>query len=102
MYSIDKNVFLMTTGFSFQSEIGIRFRKIAARSLQKVGEDIVQGRESNKTLAHKVKGIALSCGAMEIARICFKLELYDKVVSESVGQSVLMDLSNALIHLCDI
>lgn len=102
MYSIDTNVFFMATGCDFQSDIGVRFRQIAIKSLHKVNDDILQGSESNRVLAHKVKGIALSCGAIDIARICLKLEHYDEVVSESAGQKILMDVSNTLIHLCDV
>lgn len=91
----------MATGCNFQSEIGVRFRQIAVRSLRKVGEDVLQGRESNRALAHKIKGIALSCGAIEIARVCLKLEHYDDVINESAGKKILMDASNAMIHLCD-
>ncbi len=101
MYSIDTNVFLMATGCDFQSDIGVRFRQIAIRSLHEVSDDILQGRESNRALAHKVKGIALSFGAMEIARICLKLEYYDVVINESAGKKILMDMSSAMIHLCD-
>lgn len=101
MYKINTNIFFMATGASFQSDIGVRFRRIAIRSLREVGDGILQGGESNKALAHKVKGIALSCGAMEIARICLKVEHYDKVISESAGQKILIDMSNAVIHLCD-
>lgn len=101
MYSIDTNVFLMATGCNFQSDIGVRFRQIAIRSLHKVSDDILQGRESNRALAHKVKGIALSCGAMEIARVCLKLEHYDVVINESAGKKILLDMSNAMIHLCE-
>lgn len=101
MYNIDTNVFFMATGCNFQSVIGVRFRQIAVKSLRKVRDDILKGRESNRALAHKVKGIALSCGAMEIARICFKLESYDMVINESVGKKILMDVSKAMIHLCD-
>jgi len=101
MYSIDTNVFFMATGCNFQSDIGVRFRQIAIRSLHKVSDDILHDRESNRVLAHKVKGIALSCGAIEIARICLKLEHYDSVINNSAGKKILMDVSNAMIHLCD-
>lgn len=101
MYSIDTNVFFMATGCNFQSDTGVRFRQIAVRSLHQVNDDILQGRESNRALAHKVKGIALSCGAMEIARICFKLEHYDAAINEGAGKKILMGVSNAMIHLCD-
>ncbi|MGI9875932.1 Hpt domain-containing protein [Vibrio chagasii] len=101
MYSIDTNVFFMATGCNFQSDIGVRFRQIAIRSLHKVSDDILHGSESNRALAHQVKGIALSCGAIEIARVCLKLEHYDAVINESAGKKILMDVSNAMIHLCD-
>ncbi len=101
MYSIDTKVFFMATGCNFQSDIGVRFRQIAIRSLLQVRDDILKGGESNRALAHKIKGIALSCGAMEIARICLKLEHYDMIISENAGKKILMDVSNAIIHLCD-
>ncbi|PMK35336.1 Hpt domain-containing protein [Vibrio lentus] len=101
MYSIHTNVFFMATGCNFQSDIGVRFRQIAIRSLHKVSDDILHGSESNRALAHKVKGIALSCGAIEIARVCLKLEHYDGVINESAGKKILLDVSNAMIHLCD-
>ncbi|MCC4784516.1 Hpt domain-containing protein [Vibrio lentus] len=101
MYSIDTAVFFKATGCKFQSDIGIKFRKIAVRSLGKVVDDILQGCESNRALAHTVKGIALSFGAKEIARICLKLEHYDQVMRKDAGQKILMDMSNAMIQLCD-
>ncbi|KOO13201.1 hypothetical protein AKJ18_19815 [Vibrio xuii] len=101
MHNIDTNIFFMATGCKFQSDTGVRFRQIAVRSLHMIRDDIIQRRESNRALAHKVKGIALSCGAMEVARICLKLEHYDSVIKESAGQKILMDVSNILIHLCD-
>lgn len=101
MYSIDTNVFFMATGCNFQSDIGVCFRQIAILSLQKVSDDILHGSESNRALAHKVKGIALSCGAIEVARVCLKLEHYDAVINESAGKKILMDVSNAMIRLCD-
>ncbi|MEZ9796904.1 Hpt domain-containing protein [Vibrio cyclitrophicus] len=101
MYDINKNVFLMTTGSQFQSELGVHFRKVAVKSLSKIRNDILYGGESNKELAHKVKGIALSCGAMEVARVCFKLEHYDGVISKVSGQRILSDVSNVMILLCD-
>ncbi|MEZ8737287.1 Hpt domain-containing protein [Vibrio sp. 10N.222.54.B12] len=101
MYSIDTKVFFMATGCNFQSDIGVRFRQIVIRSLHKVSDDILNGSESNRALAHKVKGIALSCGAIEIARVCLKLEQYDAVINESAGKKILIDVSNAMIRLCD-
>lgn len=101
MYSIDTTVFLMTTGSDFQSDIGIRFRQIAVRSLRKINKDISQGGESNRVIAHKIKGIALSCGAMEIARICMKCEAYDEIINESHGKEILLNMSNVIIHLCE-
>ncbi|CAH7407747.1 Phosphorelay protein [Vibrio chagasii] len=101
MYDIDKNVFLMATGSHFQSDIGVKLRQIAVKSLRKICGDILEERESNRALAHKVKGIALSCGAKEIARICLKLEHYDAVINKSAGKEILLDVSNAMIRLCD-
>lgn len=100
-YSIDIDVFFKATGSTFQSDFGFRFRQIAVRSLGKVVDDIFQGHESNRALAHKLKGIALSCGATEIARICLKLEHYDQIISKRAGEKILMDMSNAMIQLCD-
>lgn len=102
MYSIDTSVFFRVTGCDFQSDIGVRLRQLAVRSLHKVSEDIIQGQESNRAIAHKMKGIALSCGAVEVARICLKLDLYDKVIKESAGQKILMDVSKVMIELCDV
>lgn len=101
MYSIDTDIFFKATGCKFQSDIGVRFRQIVIRSLQQVSDDILQGREPNRALAHKVRGIALSCGAIEVARICLKLEQYDAVINKSAGKKILMDVSNIIIYLCE-
>lgn len=102
MYSIDTNIFFISTGCRFHSDMGVRFRQIAVRSLSKVCDDVLQGHESNQALAHKVKGIALSCGAMEVARICLKLEHYGKAINHSVTQRVLIRVSHVMINLCDV
>lgn len=102
MYEIDENVFLLVTGTSYQSELGIRLRQIAVRTLRQISDGLVQDEESNTELAHKIKGIALSFGANEIARICLKLEQYDAVIRAHLGKEILSNISNALICLIDV
>ena len=102
MYQINQTAFLSTTGCDFQSETGIRFRLIAVKSLQTVIDDILQRNDSSRAIAHKIKGIALSCGAMEIARICLKLENYHQMINESATQNILKDVALSMIELCDV
>ncbi|WP_286300083.1 Hpt domain-containing protein [Vibrio apostichopi] len=101
MYVIDENLFTKAIGVSYQSPQGKRFRQIAIRSLQKVEQDIAHNQESTKHLAHRIRGIALSCGVVDIGRICSKIELYDSVISDHLAQKALKDSVNILIHLCE-
>lgn len=102
MYHINQSTFLSTTGCDFQSETGIRFRRIAVKSLHTIIGDILQRTDSSRATAHKIKGIALSCGALEIARICLKLENYHQMINESATQKILKDVAMSMIELCDV
>lgn len=102
MYHINQTEFFSTTGCDFQSETGIRFRKIAVKSLHMIIDDILQRSDSSRAIAHKIKGIALSCGALEIARICLKLENYHQIINENAAQKILKDVAISMIELCDV
>ncbi|MCG9604091.1 Hpt domain-containing protein [Vibrio chagasii] len=102
MYDIDRNVFLMVTGVTFESDLGKRFRRIAIEALGQICNDLSKGRQSNTEVAHKIKGIALSFGADEISRICLKLAHYDAVVSNYNGIKVLTMISKVLINKIEL
>jgi HPt (histidine-containing phosphotransfer) domain-containing protein len=101
MYVIDEHLFTKTTGVDYQSPQGVMFRQIAVRSLRKVTQDISHNQESTKQLAHKIKGIALSCGMRDIARICSKVESYDRVINEKIAKNILSNKVKVMIQLCE-
>ncbi|MEZ9481703.1 Hpt domain-containing protein [Vibrio splendidus] len=102
MYDIDKNVFLLVTGVTFESDLGKRFRRIAIEALGQICNDLPKDWQSNTERAHKIKGIALSFGADEISRICLKLDHYDAVVSNYNGKKILTMISKVLIHKIEL
>ncbi|RYU68420.1 Hpt domain-containing protein [Aliivibrio finisterrensis] len=101
MYVIDEHLFTKATGVTYQSPQGLLFRQIAVRSLQKIEQDIPHSQELTKQLAHKVKGIALSCGMSDIARICSKVESYDRVINAKIAKNILSNKVKVMIQLCE-
>ncbi|CAH6940370.1 Phosphorelay protein [Vibrio chagasii] len=102
MYYLDEKAFLVTTGVSFRSKMGAKFRLSAVKSLRQLISDIDSNKEPNRQLAHRAKGIALNCGVAGIAGVCARLEYYDKAINQSVSRQVLIDICEIMINLCDI
>ncbi|NOH80999.1 Hpt domain-containing protein [Vibrio sp. RE86] len=100
MYSINHDLFMKSTGAEYYSEKGLSFRAIAIKSLKKVMAEVVADTPTNCSHAHKVKGIALMCGAADAAHVCQKLESYGDIVSPVARQNTLQHIIESLINLC--
>lgn len=100
MFVIDRNIFLKATGVDFQSEKGLQFRGMALRSLKQSEQELINKELNVKELAHKIKGIALLCGATELARVCSKLEHYRGILTTSHTNNILQLALTNMIALC--
>lgn len=100
MFNIDSSLFFRATGVDPHSEKGSHFLGIALRSLKQTEQEFIHQELTVKELSHKVKGIALLCGATDIARICLKLELYQEVFSENRANYIFQLALASMISLC--
>lgn len=102
MYSIDKTLFSRVTGTEFYSEVGLKFRQLAIKSLKSVLDEAQYSNGSDSLeLIHRVKGITLACGVPSAAHVCSKLEEYNEVMNVAKTQEELIHLIMSVINLYD-
>ncbi|AYO20067.1 MULTISPECIES: Hpt domain-containing protein [Vibrio] len=99
-YRIDEALFQKSTGAEFTSNKGIHFRRLAVSGLKALHADVIEQSYSNKTLAHRLKGIVSACGLNDVASVCQKLELYDGVLNEKRTRTIISDM--ALNSICSL
>lgn len=98
MYCVDKAVFQKSTGVDFDSEKGLFFRQLAVKSLAAFMEDVSQQSFTNRALAHRLKGIASTCGSMEAAYLCKKFEQYSDVLNEPRVRLLFIEIATRITY----
>ena len=73
---VDNESFRSITGVEYNSKKGFFFRDIAKQSLLCILKESTESDYSRREVIHKLKGIASSCGMLNISRVCIKLESY--------------------------
>ncbi|HGY9594683.1 TPA: hypothetical protein ACOJPH_002342 [Vibrio campbellii] len=97
MYCVDKAVFQASTGVDFDSDKGIFFRQLAIKSLKAFLADVSEQSLPNKALAHRLKGIASTCGSDKAVKLCKKFEQYDEILDVDRVSIIFSDIALNLI-----
>ncbi|WP_038880784.1 Hpt domain-containing protein [Vibrio jasicida] len=101
-YQLQSKLFMKSTGVEYNSEKGRHFRYLAKQCLEKFLVDMVEENLSLVNSAHRLKGIASTCGVLEVENICQKIERYSCLVNQKAARNKLVDMAIAMICIIDI
>lgn len=100
--SLDKKAFYSATGVEFTSPQGCKFCAIASRNiLTMIHELEVISSAEHGEFIHKLKGIASTCGLIDAARACKKLEEYNDIINPKLLKHILNKLISSMLVTLD-